>query len=149
MCIKKENFEIEKIKVLIVERIRDPYIKEIEDTLEEKQKIVGGLIDFIELEDDVDLIFNEESKINNLEMNRIIKNDIVCGTFIICGQRNGESISLTDEQIKKYKSYFKLRDHTIPISLLKNYYKESSNLINYDLTGVEKLLRLKDLFDRK
>ena len=70
-------FEKEKkIRVLIVEPRKEPYVKEIEDTLEEKQKIVGGLIDFIELEDDVDLIFNEESKINNLEMNRIITNDI-------------------------------------------------------------------------
>lgn len=141
-------FEKEKkIRVLIVEPRKEPYVKEIEDTLEEKQKIVGGLIDFIELEDDVDLIFNEESKINNLEMNRIIKNDIVCGTFIICGQRNGESISLTDEQIKKYKKYFSLKFHSVVIELLKRQYRNSENLLNYDLRGIEKLLKLKYLWD--
>lgn len=134
-----------KIKVLIVETIRDPYVEEIINTLEEKQKIVGGLIQKTELENDVDLIYNEESKILNLEMNRIIKNDVVCGTFMIAGQKNGEYISLTEEQINKYKKYFKLKDHTIPISLLRNKYKESSNLLDYDLTGVEKLLNLKDI----
>lgn len=75
-------------------------------------------------------------------MNRIIKNAIICGTVIIAGQKNGETISLTDNQIRKYKSYFKLGNHTIPIALLKNKYKESSNLLDYDLTGIEKLLKL-------
>lgn len=133
---------IEKIRVLIVDPTLDPYVEEVENTLEKKQKIVGGLIEFVELENDIDLICNEEGKIYNLPMNRIIKNDIICGTFIIAGQKNGESISLTDNQIRKYKSYFKLRNHTIPIALLKNQYKESSNLLDYDLTGIEKLLKL-------
>lgn len=133
---------LEKIKVLIVEPTLDPCVKEIENTLEKKQKIVGGLIEFVELEDDIDLICNEKGKIYNLPMNRIIKNDIICGTFIIAGQKNGESISLKDEQIKKYKSYFKLRNHTIPITLLKNKYKQSSELLDYDLSGIEKLLKM-------
>lgn len=133
---------VEKIKILIVEPTLDPYVKEIENTLEKKQKIVGGLIEFVELEDDIDLICNEKGKIYNLPMNRIIKNDIICGTFIIAGQKNGESISLKDEQIKKYKSYFKLRNHTIPITLLKNKYKQSSELLDYDLSGIEKLLKM-------
>ena len=136
---------LEKIKVLIVEPTLDPCVKEIENTLEKKQKIVGGLIEFVELEDDIDLICNEKGKIYNLPMNRIIKNDIICGTFIIAGQKNGESISLTDKQIRKYKSYFKLREHTIPIALLKNKYKQSSELLDYDLSGIEKLLELNNL----
>lgn len=133
---------VEKIKILIVEPTLDPYVQEVENTLEKKQKIVGGLIEFVELENDIDLIFNEEGKMYNLPMNRIIKNDIICGTFIIAGQKNGESISLKDEQIKKYKSYFKLRNHTIPITLLKNKYKQSSELLDYDLSGIEKLLKM-------
>lgn len=140
---------MEKVKVLIVEPIMAPYIKEINNTLEEKQNIVGGLIQTEELENDIDLIYNEESKILNLEMNRIIKNDVICGNFIVVGQKNGVHISLTEQQIRKYKAYFKLRKHTIPISILKNQYKESSNLLEYDLTGVEKLLQLGDLLNGK
>jgi len=138
---------MDKIKVLIVEPIMDPYIKEISNTLEEKQKIVGGLIQKTELENNVDLIYNEESKILNLKMNRIVKNDVVCGTFIIAGQKNGEYISLTEKQIQKYKRYFKLRNHTIPISLLKNEYKESSKLLEHSLIGVEKLLNLNKFYE--
>lgn len=140
MSIKEENSKIEKIRVLIVDPTINPYVEEIENTLEEKQKIVGGLIEFIELEDNIDLICNDEGKLNNLQMNRIIKNDVVCGTFIIAGQKNGDSISLTDKQIRKYKTYFKLKNHTIGIALLKNKFGESSNLVNYNLNGVEKLI---------
>lgn len=137
MCIKGK-----KIKVLIVEPMKEPYVKEIDNTLESKQKIVDGLIEFVELEDNVDLICNDEGKMNNLEMNRIITNDIICGTFIICGQKDGYSISLLDEKIEKYKKYFSLKFHRIPIELLKRQYRDSSNLLNYDLRGVEKLLKL-------
>lgn len=141
-------FEKEKnIKVLIVEPKKEPYVKEIDNTLEEKQKIVGGLIEFVELEETVDLICNDEGKMNNLEMNRIITNDIICGTFIICGQKDGDSISLTDEKIEKYKKYFNLKVHSVPIELLKRQYKNSENLLNYDLRKIEKLLKLQYLWN--
>lgn len=136
--LKKEK----KIKILVVEPKKEPYEKIIDNTLEEKQKIVGGLIEFVELEETVDLICNDEGKINNLEMNRIITNDIICGTFIICGQKDGDSISLTDEEIEKYKKYFNLKVHSVVIELLKEQYGNSSNLLNYDLRGIEKLLKL-------
>ena len=71
-----------KIKILVVEPIMDPYVTEIYNTLEEKQKIVDGLIQFIELEEDIDLICNEQGKEFNLEINKIIKNDVICGNFI-------------------------------------------------------------------
>lgn len=142
MCIKGK-----KIKVLIVEPKKEPYVKEIDNTLEEKQKIVDGLIEFVELEDTVDLICNDEGKMNNLEMNRIITNDIICGTFIICGQKDGDSNSLTDEKIEKYKKYFNLKVHSVPIELLKRQYKNSENLLNYDLREIEKLLKLQYLWN--
>lgn len=140
---------MEKIKVLIIEPAYSPVIKEIENILEEKQKIVGGNIEFVELENNVDLICNEYGKMNNLEMNRIIKNDVICGTFIVAGQENGESKSLTEKQIEKYKKYFSTRKHTIPIAILRNKCKESSELLNCNLIGVEILLEIGDLFRRK
>ena len=131
-----------KIKILVVEPIMDPYVTEIYNTLEEKQKIVDGLIQFIELEEDIDLICNEQGKEFNLEINKIIKNDVICGNFIICGQQNGDSISLTNNQIIKYKRLFKERYHTILKALLINRYRESKNLINVNLKGIHKLLSL-------
>ena len=131
-----------KIKILVVEPIMDPYVTEIYNTLEEKQKIEDGLIQFIELEEDIDLICNEQGKEFNLEINKIIKNDVICGNFIICGQQNGDSISLTNNQIIKYKRLFKERYHTILKALLINRYGESKNLINVNLKGIHKLLSL-------
>lgn len=97
-----------KIRVLIVEPNKEPYEKTIEHTLENLQSIVGGLIEFVELEYNVDLICNEEGKILNLEFNRVVANDIICGNFIITGQYNGETISLSRQQIKKYKKEFRI-----------------------------------------
>lgn len=130
----------EKIKILVVEPNKEPYEKEIEDTLEEMQKIVGGLIEFVELEKGVDLVCNEEGKIYGLEMNRVITNDVICGTFFIVGQKKGESISLTDSQIKKYKEYFNLLRDRVVIELLKKRYKSSSELSRGGLIGVENML---------
>lgn len=98
------------INVLIVEPNELPYEKEIPNTLEAKQEIVGGYIECTSLLDDdsVSIICNEEGKINGLPLNRYIGHDIIAGTFIIAGDdyENGEFKSLTEEQIKKYKERF-------------------------------------------
>lgn len=132
-----------KIRVIIVEPNKEPLTVKIKNTLEEKQKIVGGLIEFYELEHNVDLIYNEESKILNLDFNRIIKNDVVCGTFIITGQKNGYSISLSRKQIQKYKKEFALKKHKLAIDFLRTTLVNSSKLLNLNLSGVEKLKKLK------
>lgn len=125
-----------KIRVLIVEPNREPYQKRINHTLEDMQNIVGGLLEYIELEHNVDLIYNEEGKIYNLQMNRAIQNDIIAGTFFIAGQHKGETISLSKKQIKKYKEIFRLEQDKALIELLRETVKESSNLLNLRLTNV-------------
>ena len=125
-----------KIRVLIVEPNREPYQKRINHTLEDMQNIVGGLLEYIELEHNVDLIYNEEGKIYNLQMNRAIQNDIIAGTFFIAGQHKGETISLSKKQIKKYKEIFRLEQDKSLIELLRETVKESSNLLNLRLTNV-------------
>ena len=131
---------MEKIKVLVVECDKEPYTKEIKNTLKEKQKLVDGHIQFYELENDVDLICNEEGKVFSYRMNRIVKNDIICGTFIVTGQRDGDSISLTEAQIKKYKNYFSLKSQSVPLALVKNKFTESCDLLGVDLTDIHLLL---------
>ena len=90
-----------KIRILVVEPNKEPYKKKIPHTLKDMQKVVGGLIEIVELEYNVELICNEEGKIYNLPMNRAIQNDIIAGTFFIAGQHNGETISLSKKQIKR------------------------------------------------
>ena len=96
----------DKIKCLLVV----PKEIIIDNTLEAKQKIVGGDIECVYLQnnDDVVLICNEEGKINGMKLNREIGYDIIAGPFLVVGDdyENGEFKSLTSNQLLKYKMYF-------------------------------------------
>lgn len=132
-----------KIRILIVEPNKEPRQVKIEHTLHDLQSIVGGLIEYVELEYNVDLICNEEGKIDNLELNRSITNDIIAGTFIIAGQHDGETISLSRKQIKKYKKRFKLAYDKELIDLTKRTIVNSSDLIQYGIIGIENVITYK------
>ena len=96
-----------KIKVIVVEPEKEPYIKEIDDTLEAKQKLVGGDIEivssFFSDEVDYDFIINEEGKIRGLPLNRWIwdKKDAVAGNLIIAKSDyyTGEFVDMDDNDI--------------------------------------------------
>ena len=99
-----------RIKCLLVEPYELPKEIEIDNTLEAKQKLVGGWIEqaFLPKDDSVVLICNEEGKINGMKPNRDIWHDIIFGPFLIVGNdyENGGYKSLTDEQILNYKIRF-------------------------------------------
>lgn len=96
------------MRVLMIEPGKEPVVSEIGDDLEALQKAVDGYIEVIDLEESVLLVCNEEGKCLGLEGNRRVYNgDIIAGAFLICGGNDeGEMISLTDEQIEKYKDRF-------------------------------------------
>ena len=96
-----------EIKVVMVEPHKNPTVTTIKTKLENLQKAVGGLIEFINIEDNVCILCNEEGKLIGLEGNRTLGDDILVGTFYICGSNNeGELTSLTDSQIEKYIQFF-------------------------------------------
>lgn len=101
---------MEKIKCLLIEPYKLPREINIENTLEEKQKLVGGNIEcaYLSNDDDVVLVCNEEGKMLGLDLNRDIGHDIIAGTFLILGDDSvsGDFKSLTNEQINKYKKVF-------------------------------------------
>lgn len=101
---------MEKIKILVVEPNKLPFEKEIPKKSEEYQNVVGGYIECVTLNnsDSVILVCNEEAKVDNLPLNRDIEYDIIAGTFFVVGDdyENGDFVSLTDNQIKKYKERF-------------------------------------------
>ena len=132
-----------KIRILVVEPFKEPYQIRIEHTLKNLQKVVGGLIEFVELEHNVDLICNEEGKMYNLELNRAIENDIIAGTFFIAGQHQGKTISLSRKQIKKYKKRFRLSNDKDIIEFIKGAVGNSNNLIGYDVRGIGKIIRFR------
>ena len=99
--------EHQKIKVVMVEPHKAPYVAEIGNDLDSMQKAAGGYIQTGGLAPDVTLVCNEEGKLLGLEGNRSLCNDIIVGSFFIAGCNDeGEFISLTEEQTEEYVQKF-------------------------------------------
>ena len=100
------------IKILLKKVGKDPEVIEIRNTLEEKQRLVGGLIEVIPY-DDLLLICNEEGKLLNLPPNLIFEYDYIAGDCFLAGDdfENGDFKSLTDEEIESYTKEFKKRSY--------------------------------------
>ena len=97
----------EKIRVLVVEPMKEPKVEYIENTLDDMQRVVGGLIEEIDLDNNTVLVCNEEGKLMNLQANRRVGRDVIAGTFFIAGDDGSEDlVSLTDEQVNEYKERF-------------------------------------------
>lgn len=106
---------IEKIiRILKIEPQKLPYEKKINNDLEGIQGEVEGLFECIYLDDNCILVCNEEGKLNGMELNRRVGNDIIAGPFFIAGDScDGEFISLTDEQVEQYTNEFsKIQEFT-------------------------------------
>ena len=106
---------IEKaIRILKIEPQKLPYEKEISNDLEGIQGEVEGLFDYLYLDNNCILVCNDEGKLNGMELNRRVGNDIIAGPFFIVGDsQDGECVSLTDEQIEKYTEEFgKIQEFT-------------------------------------
>lgn len=95
------------IRVLKVEPQKEPYGKEILNNLRGSQSEVEGLIACVYLEDGCIAVVNDEGKINGMELNRSLGEDIIAGPFFICrDDGEGGFASLTDEQMEQYSSQF-------------------------------------------
>lgn len=90
---------MEKIKIVIVEPKKQPYVAEVENELAALQKIVGGYIEPVTVATDAVLVCNEEGRLRGLEPNRQIGSDplsVIYGTFFVCGVDGEEFTSLSD-----------------------------------------------------
>lgn len=100
------------IKGLLVKPYKAPEIIEFSEEYGELQKLVEGYIEMPYLFDDVDIVINEEGKLIGLEPNVYIYDDndlvdVIVGNIVVVGHNDeGETISLTDEQIDKYTKVF-------------------------------------------
>lgn len=97
------DLENRKIKVIYKQVNKKPELIEIEDTLEAKQKLVGGLIEIVEYAKDLLLICNEEGKIYGLRPNLSFEHDYIVGDCFIIGDdfENEGFKSVQDNQIEK------------------------------------------------
>lgn len=92
----------DKIEVLVFEPQEECYFKEIDNTLEAMQEIVGGYIECVtmnHLDDGKDLVLicNEGGAINGLPLTGLeVHGQPMFGTVIICRGDGGEFASITN-----------------------------------------------------
>lgn len=104
----EDKFEIEKIKVILVEVGKEPCVVEIVNSLKAMQEKVGGLIEvqptFFSQHESYDFVMNEEWRIFNSTLNRYIwdKQDAIGGTFMVmkADESTAEFVDITDEEAK-------------------------------------------------
>lgn len=131
-----------KIKVVIFEPFKSPYIKEIENNVDTFQSIVDGWIDYIRLDNNIDIICNDSFLFDKAEYpNRSIfrygHETFIFGTFFFIKTAYDDDgdyhISLSDEEIKKILSDFEKVDDKIITKIFdENVLK--TNIYNYGLS---------------
>ena len=109
-----EHTAPEKLTVLVVEPMKEPYVKEIDPGLHALQAKVGGdIAASYPFDDPVGLVLNDEGKLIGLDLNRSLRDehgeiyDIVAGTFLVMGLGPESFSSLSPDMIQKYTEQFK------------------------------------------
>lgn len=117
---RKDNFEIyeteEKIKVIVVEPMKEARVVEMENKYPAMREIVDGDIEqYMPFEDDVCIICNEEGKLLGLPLNRAVYDEngkvieIMAGTFFIaycpylCENFESMPEKLQDKYLDKFR----------------------------------------------
>ena len=123
MLSAAERAASEKMTVLVVEPMKEPYVKEINSDLHSLQAEVGGDIGATyPYSDPVALVCNDEGKLIGLELNRGLRDengeiyDIVAGTFLVVGLGEEDFASLSPELIQKYMEQFKTPERFMQIN---------------------------------
>lgn len=119
----QEHAAPEKMTVLVVEPMKEPYVKEIAPGLHSLQAEVGGdIATAYPFSDPVGLVCNDEGKLIGLGLNRGLRDehgeiyDIMAGTFLVVGLSEDSFTSLTPEQVQKYTEHFKQPEQFISLN---------------------------------
>lgn len=95
------------MKIIVLEPNKELEIREIEGTLKDYQELVGGYIEAVPTKNDnILLVCNEEGKLQGLEPNFRIGENVIVGTAIFVGRDKEKFRGLTDEEIIEIKSWF-------------------------------------------
>ena len=110
----QEHAAPEKMTVLVVEPMKEPYLKEIDPGLHSLQaEVGGGIAASYPFSDPVGLVCNDEGKLIGLDLNRGLRDeagnlyDIMAGTFLVVGLGEESFASLPPELAQKYMEHFK------------------------------------------
>lgn len=97
------------MKVVVKKPNENPFIKEIDGSLESMQSVVGGYIETLPLDRDAKyiIVLNEEGKLIGLDPNfQYGRSDVIVGTVFICKNGNGNLEGLTDEEAERIMAVF-------------------------------------------
>lgn len=118
----QEHATPEKMTVLVVEPMKEPYVKEIDPGLHALQAEVGGDIGAAyPFRDPVALVCNDEGKLIGLDLNRGLRDengelyDIMAGTFLVVGLGEEDFASLSPELAQKYMELFRQPEQFISL----------------------------------
>lgn len=107
------NMKKKKIRALEIKPMEHPTVCYIEPTMRAfRQAVCADLIEYGKVEAKklskrVYVIFNKDRFLADLDPNRQICDDIICGTmYIVAVDEAGFLVSLTDKQIAKYTLLF-------------------------------------------
>ena len=119
----QEHAAPEKMTVLVVEPMKEPYVKEIDPGLHSLQAEVGGdIAASYPFSDPVGLVCNDEGKLIGLELNRGLRDeegnlyDIMAGTFLVVGLGEEDFTSLPPDLAQKYTEHFKQPEQFINLN---------------------------------
>ena len=109
--------------VLVVEPMKEPYVKEIDPGLHALQAEEGGdIAASYPFDDPVGLVLNNEGKLIGLDLNRSLRDehgeiyDIVAGTFLVVGLGEESFTPLSPELAQKYMEHFKQPEQFINLN---------------------------------
>lgn len=105
----------DKMTILVVEPMKEPYVWEIDGSLASMQAIVGGPIEgTYPFDDCVAVVCNQEGKLVGLPPNRTLADsagvpyDTIRGAFFVVGLGEEKFQSLTGEQVRHFQEVFRL-----------------------------------------
>lgn len=145
---ERDAVQRSKLKVLVVEPDKEPYVKEIEAGYRALQQEVDGTIQGVyPFTDPVGIVCNDDGKWLGLPLNRALRDeegkiyDIVAGTFLVVGLGEEDYCSMDTEMLEKYSKLFKnpemyvqvageikalpVPDKTISFEMMKEYGHDS------------------------
>lgn len=97
----------EKMKVLVIDTVKEPRAKTIDGSLKQMQEIVGGYIETTKFCDingkRMVLVCNEDGKLRGLPLNKYLEGQWIAGTAFVCKDTGDELQGLTDAEIVKIK----------------------------------------------
>lgn len=95
--------------VLIKEPKKAAYRKNIENTLEELQRTVGGYIETVTLNDKTVMIVDEDGKLKgDQRFNFDLGDDFVCGTAIFAGVNETDFCDIEEDEAERLEEALKI-----------------------------------------